>query len=72
MQVIVESFLYSDHPTPEREENKKMYRNDAFEKIAYIMKNTDRKDKTWPNFAKMAKSMGCCKLSQIKKSDYSD
>lgn len=36
-----------------------MYRNDAFEKIAYIMKNTDRKDKTWPNFAKMAKSMGC-------------
>ena len=49
-----------------------MYRNDAFEKIAYIMKNSDRKGKTWPNFAKMAKSMGCCKLSQIKKSDYSD
>lgn len=49
-----------------------MYRNDAFEKIAYIMKNTDKKDKTRSNFAKMAKPMGCCKLSQIKKSDYSD
>ena len=39
-----------------------MYRNDVVEKIAYIMKNTDKEDKEdkiRPNFAKMAKSMGC-------------
>ena len=44
MYVIVESFLYSDYPTPEREEDKKMYRNDVFERIAYIMKNTDKEN----------------------------
>lgn len=37
-----------------------MYRNDVFEKIVYIMKNIDKKDRIRPNFAKMAKSMGCC------------
>lgn len=57
--MIIESFLYLDYPTPEREEDEKMYRNDVVEKIAYIMKNTDKEDKSRPNFAKMAKSMGC-------------
>lgn len=32
------------YPTLEREEDKKMYRNDVFERIAYIMKNTDKEN----------------------------
>lgn len=36
-----------------------MYRNDVFERIAYIMKNTTEEDEIRPNFAKMAKSLGC-------------
>ena len=35
-----------------------MYRNDIFERTAYIMKDSDKED-IRPNFAKLAKSLGC-------------
>ena len=47
------------YPTLEREEDKKMYRNDVFERITYIMKNTNQEDDIRPCFAKMAETMGC-------------
>lgn len=36
-----------------------MYRNDVFERITYIMKNTNQEDDIRPCFAKMAETMGC-------------
>lgn len=47
------------YPTLEREEDKKMYRNDVFERITYIMKNTNQEDAIRPCFAKLAEAMGC-------------
>lgn len=39
----------------------KMYRNDVLERMAYIMKTTqeEKEDKIRPNFAKLAREMGC-------------
>lgn len=36
-----------------------MYRNDVFERIAYIMTNTKQEDDIRPTFAKIAREMGC-------------